>query len=83
MALDKIDIAGSIFNGWWKADKADSAQKLITRSNELQNKQKIIQQMKTNDYNKEIAKYDADKKVIDGLNAVAYPQRNATKNAVS
>tara|TARA_R100000084_G_scaffold9451_1_gene3276 strand:+ start:168 stop:2126 length:1959 start_codon:yes stop_codon:yes gene_type:complete len=71
MALDKIDIAGSIFNGWWKADKADSAQKLITRSNELQNKQKIIQQMKTNDYNKEIAKYDADKKVIDSLNAVA------------
>jgi len=71
MALDKFDIAGSVFNGWWKADKADSAQKLITRSNELQNKQKIIQQMKTNDYNKEIAKYDADKKVIDSLNAVA------------
>ena len=71
MALDKIDVAGSIFNGWWKADKADSAQKLITRSNQLQNKQKIIQQMKTNDYNKEIAKYDADKKVIDSLNSVA------------
>lgn len=71
MSLDKSDVLGSIFTGWWEADKADTAQKLKTRSQELQNKQSIIKQMKTADYNKEIEKYDADKKVIDGLNSVA------------
>ena len=71
MALDKMDIAGSIFNGWWKADKTDSAQKLITRSNELQNKQKLIKEMKKDNYDEQITKYKADKKVIDGLNSVA------------
>ena len=28
MALDKSDVIGSIFSGWWEADKADSAQKI-------------------------------------------------------
>ena len=71
MALDKSDVLGSIFTGWWEADKADTAQRLKTRGEELKNKQAIVKQMKTADYNKEIAKYDADKKVIDGLNSVA------------
>ena len=71
MALDKMDIAGSIFNGWWKEDKESSAQKLITRSNELQNKQKLIKQMKNDAYNEQITKYKTDKKVIDGLDSVA------------
>ena len=71
MALDKSDVLGSIFTGWWEADKADTAQKLKTRGEELKNKQAIVKQMKTADYNKEIAKYDADKKVIDGLDSVA------------
>ena len=71
MALDKSDVLGSIFTGWWEADKIDTAQRLKTRGEELRNKQAIVKQMKTADYNKEIAKYDADKKVIDGLNSVA------------
>jgi|14BtaG_2_1085337.scaffolds.fasta_scaffold02159_3 hypothetical protein len=71
MALDKTDVLGSIFTGWWEADKADTAQRLKTRGEELRNKQAIVKQMKTADYNKDIAKYDADKKVIDGLNSVA------------
>jgi len=71
MALDKSDVLGSIFTGWWEADKADTAQRLKTRGEELKNKQAIVKQMKTADYNKEIAKYDADKKVIDALNSVA------------
>ena len=74
MALDKSDVLGSIFTGWWEADKADTAQKLKTRGEELRNKQAIVKQMKTADYNKDIAKYDADKKVIDGLNSVAANQ---------
>ena len=74
MALDKSDVLGSIFTGWWEADKADTAQKLKTRGEELRNKQTIVKQMKTTDYNKDIAKYDADKKVIDGLNSVAANQ---------
>ena len=74
MALDKSDVLGSIFTGWWEADKADTAQKLKTRGEELRNKQAIVKQMKTTDYNKDIAKYDADKKVIDGLNSVAVNQ---------
>ena len=71
MALDKTDVLGSIFTGWWEADKADTAQRLKTRGEELRNKQAIVKQMKTSDYNKDIAKYDADKKIIDGLNSVA------------
>ena len=38
MALDKSDVIGSIFSGWWEADKADSAQRLKIRNEELANK---------------------------------------------
>ena len=49
MALDKSDVLGSIFTGWWEADKADTAQRLKTRGEELKNKQVIVKQMKTAD----------------------------------
>ena len=71
MALDKSDVIGSIFSGWWEADKADTAQRLKIRNEELVNKQNTIKQIKTNNYNDDIAKYKKDKVVIDGLNAVA------------
>ena len=71
MALDKSDVLGSIFSGWWEADKADTAQRLKIRNEELANKQNTIKQIKTNNYNDDIAKYKKDKVVIDGLNAVA------------
>mgnify|MGYP003133981151 CR=1 FL=1 len=71
MALDKSDVIGSIFSGWWEADKADTAQRLKIRNEELANKQNTIKQIKTNNYNDDIAKYKKDKVVIDGLNAVA------------
>ena len=71
MALDKSDVLGSIFSGWWEADKADTAQRLKNRNAELVNKQNAIKEIKTNNYNDEIAKYKKDKVVIDGLNAVA------------
>ena len=76
MALDKSDVIGSIFTGWWEADKADTAQRLKTRNEELVNKQNTIKQIKTNDYNDEIADYKKKKVVIDGLNAVAANQSN-------
>ena len=71
MALDKSDVIGSIFSGWWEADKADTAQRLKIRNEELANKQNTIKQIKTNNYNDDIAKYKKDKIVIDGLNSVA------------
>ena len=71
MALDKSDVLGSIFSGWWEADKADTAQRLKIRNEELANKQNTIKQIKTNNYNDDIAKYKKDKIVIDGLNSVA------------
>lgn len=71
MALDKSDVLGSIFSGWWEADKADTAQRLKIRNEELANKQNTIKQIKTNNYNDDIAKYKKDKVVIDGLNSVA------------
>ena len=71
MALDKSDVIGSIFSGWWEADKADTAQRLKIRNEELANKQNTIKQIKTNNYNDDIAKYKKDKVVIDGLNSVA------------
>ena len=76
MALDKSDVIGSIFTGWWEADKADTAQRLKTRNEELVNKQNTIKQIKTNDYNDEIADYKKKKVVIDGLNSVAANQSN-------
>ena len=71
MALDKSDVIGSIFSGWWEADKADTAQRLKIRNEELANKQNTIKQIKTNNYNDDIAKYKKEKVVIDGLNSVA------------
>ena len=46
MALDKSDVLGSIFHGWWEADKADTAQKLKIRNEELANKQKLLNKLK-------------------------------------
>ena len=57
MALDKSDVLGSIFSGWWEADKADSAQRLKIRNEELANKQNTIKTIKANNYNDEIADY--------------------------
>ncbi|QGZ17921.1 hypothetical protein HTVC103P_gp53 [Pelagibacter phage HTVC103P] len=71
MALDKSDVLGSIFTGWWEADKIDTAQRLKIRNEELANRQNTIKQIKTNNYNDQIADYKKKKVVIDGLNSVA------------
>lgn len=76
MALDKSDVIGSIFSGWWEADKADSAQRLKIRNEELANKQNTIKTIKTNNYNDEIADYKKKKLVIDSLNSVAANNNN-------
>tara|TARA_R100000654_G_scaffold69211_1_gene98660 strand:- start:277 stop:2217 length:1941 start_codon:yes stop_codon:yes gene_type:complete len=76
MALDKSDVIGSIFSGWWEADKADSAQRLKIRNEELANKQNTIKTIKTNNYNDEIADYKKKKVVIDSLNSVAANNNN-------
>jgi len=71
MSLDKSDVLGSIFTGWWEADKADTAQRLKIRNEELANKQNTIKQIKTNNYNDQIEDYKKKKVVIDSLNSVA------------
>ena len=42
MALDKSDVLGSIFSGWWEADKADTAQRLKIRNEELANNSNFL-----------------------------------------
>ena len=71
MSLDKSDVLGSIFSGWWEADKADTAQRLKIRNEELANKQNTIKQIKTNNYNDQIEDYKKKKVIIDSLNSVA------------
>ena len=71
MSLDKSDVLGSIFTGWWEADKADTAQRLKIRNEELANKQNTIKQIKTNNYNDQIEDYKKKKVIIDSLNSVA------------
>ena len=71
MSLDKSDVLGSIWSGWWEADKADTAQRLKIRNEELANRQNTIKQIKTNNYNDQIEDYKKKKVVIDSLNSVA------------
>ena len=70
MAMKKSTLAGEFFQGWWEADKKDTAEKLLVRSKELENIQGSILDMKKKDYDYEMDNWKEKNKVVTALNSV-------------
>ena len=70
MAMEKSTLAGEFFQGWWEADKKDTAEKLLVRSKELENIQGSILDMKKKDYDYEMDNWKEKNKVVTALNSV-------------